>query len=619
VEFAVSGPTVDKASDGSASPENADRDAAGKSPVPPSALSGRDPGPSLAVRLAARESIVRLLIALAILALGVTALWLASAIKTDNAYDLMSARFAIWREVSQILFLLSLAVLISDVALRSPWMGVILFFISLEPLQQLLTDFVTQSWAQVQPVLKMVFPDVSDLSFMMVAVGLYAIAFAAGTVILRPGGDLDLFQRPDELIGSPASKAARRSLNSRRRRIKGYFSKRPWWPLPAAIAAIILILFSLAADDNAEDKLFQWWMTAVTLVFSYSALALLWERRKRKPVFYLNVFGAVVLMGSLLADKVIGYPYTERQKLLDELSDLNARYGATTDNVLRSQLSDQYNKALDTLSSLYHWYWIALGALVLVYAILFRYVIYRRWHLASDAEVDATIADDLNQVTSRAFRRLGVDRAKLIAEPLYLRGFPDRSTASRVFCGSWIGGDDRLRFTPISATVIAFTEEQTLFYDIAIDLTTGIVVDETNTEFFYQDVSSVARASTTQVLDLHTLFSWLGRLRGFFQRSEAARTREIKDRSVNDSVQLPGRDLFVITLSSGRQLTIVMRDNTFFDIKRKRIVWVQGAAAPRPKATDGDGDLPLDENERAVRNVRRMLRDKKRALLLDQA
>jgi hypothetical protein len=246
--------------------------------------------------------------------------------------------------------------------------------------------------------------------------------------------------------------------------------------------------------------------------------------------------------------------------------------------------------------------------------------IYPRWHLATDAEVDACIADDLKDAVSRAFERLDVDQSQLIAEPLRLRGFPDRSAISNVYMGSWIGDDDRLRFTPQSATVIAFTEEQTLYYEITVDLTTGVVVNETSIEFFYQDVSNVARVSTTQVVQLKSLSLVLGKLRGLFSRSDAARQRELKNRSINDSLQFPGRDLFQINLDSGRALAVVLRDSSFFDTKRKRVVSVLSGVMPGGAANpDQDVDLPIDENERVMRNVRAMLRDKKRALLLEKA
>ena len=96
--------------------------------------------------------------------------------------------------------------------------------------------------------------------------------------------------------------------------------------------------------------------------------------------------------------------------------------------------------------------------------------------------------------------------------------------------------------------------------------------------------------------------------------------REMKRRSINDTVQLPGRDVFQINLDSGRAMVIVLRDNSFFDTKRKRVVSALNAikAASGGQFDQRDADLPFDENERAMRSIRSMLRNKKRTLLLEQ-
>jgi len=272
------------------------------------------------------------------------------------------------------------------------------------------------------------------------------------------------------------------------------------------------------------------------------------------------------------------------------------------------------------LISYYYWYWLLMGALVTGYAMAFRFLVYPRWHLATEAEVDACIAADFTDLIVRAFTRLGIDRSRLIAEPVCLRGFPDRSVISNVFFGSWVDKHDRLRFTPQNGTVFAFTADQVLYYEMTVDLTTGVIVNETNAEFFYQDVSNVARISTTQVIRFKALWSILGRLGSLFSRSEAAKRHEMKERSVNDTVQFPGRDVFQINLDSGRAMVVVLRDNSFFDTKRKRIVSVVNVNRPASLSQKGerDADLPIDENERAMRIIRKMLRDNKRGLLLEQ-
>ncbi len=605
-------PAADEASNISVLPTGGERPPAA-APPEPAAPTPKSPG-------AARDTAIRLLIALAIGAMGVVLLVLVSSIKTSEDLEALVARLTIYRAASQVLFVLALGVLVSGITRQTPFQALTAFLVSLEPVQELVEQAIGQTWKDAAPALTQVFVKVVPETVFLVVIGLYAIGFAVGILILRPGADP---RRPvarhedDVLVNAPTSAAALRALEARRRRIKAYFSPRPVWPIVAAIAAVGLLLFALAGQFSAQEQLFLGWMAVASSLFGISGLALLWEDRARKPMFYLNLFVSLILVGSEILDRWTGYPYTVRLGLLQQGNDLNAKYEATKDATLQAQ----FDQVLAALSSYYFWYWVALAAAVLVYALVFRFVVYRYLHLATDQEVDATIAEDMKQVSSRAFRRLGVDRTRLIAEPLNLRGFPDRSAVGNVFFGSWIGDDDRLRFTPQSATVIAFTEAQTLYYETSIDLTTGVVVSETNVEFFYQDVSTVMRTSATQVLDMNSLSSYLTRIRNMFSRSESARNRELKNRSVNDTLQMPGRDVFQIVLDNGRTLNVVLRDSSFFDMKKKRIVWVLSGVVPAIGAAPGkaNADLPVDENERAMRNVRSMLRDKKRALLIEQA
>lgn len=319
-------------------------------------------------------------------------------------------------------------------------------------------------------------------------------------------------------------------------------------------------------------------------------------------MFYFNLFLVLFFASSVLLNEATGYPYSRPDELRQQLNGP----------------SPPPEDAGLVLISFLYWYWLLSGALLIAYALTFRFLIFPRWHLATDADIDACSGRDFKDLISRAFARLGIDRSRLIAEPLTLRGFPDRSVLSNVFLGSWVDKHDRLRFTPQTATVIAFTENEALFYEMTVDLTTGVIVKETNVEFFYQDVSNTARVSTTQVIEFRALWSLVGRLRSVFSRVEAAKRREQKDQSINDTVRLPGRDVFQINLDSGRALIVILRDNLFFDTKRKRIVSALTGIVPASAQRRHDAALPIDENERAMRNIRSMLRDKKRALLLEQ-
>lgn len=55
-----------------------------------------------------------------------------------------------------------------------------------------------------------------------------------------------------------------------------------------------------------------------------------------------------------------------------------------------------------------------------------------------------------------------------------------------------IGSDTKLRYMLLQVTVFAFTEHQLLIYSGNVDISTGIVYDETTAELFYTDISNIA-------------------------------------------------------------------------------------------------------------------------------
>ena len=55
-----------------------------------------------------------------------------------------------------------------------------------------------------------------------------------------------------------------------------------------------------------------------------------------------------------------------------------------------------------------------------------------------------------------------------------------------------IGSDTKLRYMLLQVTVFAFTENQLLMYTGNVDISTGIVYDETTAELFYTDISNIA-------------------------------------------------------------------------------------------------------------------------------
>jgi len=545
-----------------------------------------------------RALILHLFVVTLILAIGLGLIWFAFSTKitSQEDYDRVINTVAKWQPVSQWLFLIGLALLFSRVTRYTALYPLTVFLVSFEPVFELVNQGIASSSQSLAPTLDAVIAGATPQTFTVGLLGIYTIVFAVITAVIRPSladyGTVGATSRVD--AGRTLRPKAMRAADDYRRRIKTYFSPRPIWPIVASVVGTALALFGMVGVPQALESLYVQWITSLFALFSLAALALLPGDKKRGPTYYLYLFVAIALMGSVVINQLTGYPYTVRVRLIQQ------------DDV-------------DGLISYYRWYWTIAGAVLIAYALLFRYLIYRRWHLATDAQIDACIADDLRSLLPRAMSRMGIDQSGLIAQPLTLRSFPDRSAITNAFYGSRIGDDDKLRFTPQSATVIAFTAEQTLYYEMTVDLTTGAVLNEVNVEFFYQDVSNVARTSSTNVVELKSMSMMLGWLRNLFSRSTAARQRELKERSINDALMLPGRDVFQINLDSGRALVVILRDNTFFDTKRKRIVSVlTGTASGGATRPDLDLALPVDENERVMRNIRSMLRDKKRALLMDR-
>jgi hypothetical protein len=583
--------------------------------IPPEApASTREPAKASAAPLGSSRRARLLLhfsIVVAIFALGAGLLWLAMAqpITTIEGLRGLQNMWAIWSLITQVLFVVGIALLLSRVTRYGPLYPLTLFLVSLEAVQQLVVDAVVQTWPANQPVVDVPFIGMTEERLVFIVIGLYAVGFAIVTVVIRGIGDSpeDTAIQVEAPVGSDrihtVQQAALRAEDERRRRITAYFSNRPLWPWFASALGVYLLMFAIIGNLDSQNDMFIYWNQLVVPLFGASALALLFGDQKRGPMYYFYLFVVLLSAGSILLDRATGYPFSARSEWVQQIQQLSTREAAGA-----------------ALISYYYWYWLLMGALVTGYAMAFRFLVYPRWHLATEAEVDACIAADFTDLIVRAFTRLGIDRSRLIAEPVCLRGFPDRSVISNVFFGSWVDKHDRLRFTPQNGTVFAFTADQVLYYEMTVDLTTGVIVNETNAEFFYQDVSNVARISTTQVIRFKALWSILGRLGSLFSRSEAAKRHEMKERSVNDTVQFPGRDVFQINLDSGRAMVVVLRDNSFFDTKRKRIVSVVNVNRPASLSQKGerDADLPIDENERAMRIIRKMLRDNKRGLLLEQ-
>ena len=199
--------------------------------------------------------------------------------------------------------------------------------------------------------------------------------------------------------------------------------------------------------------------------------------------------------------------------------------------------------------------------------------------LPSDAQIDAWIEEDLTAVQKHSFDKTGLDEDDLVAEPVIVKGLRFWNIG-----GAEIGiraGDDRtIRFSPIGVTVICFTPDQLVAYQCALDLFTGKALSESTEEYFYQDVVSVSTTSDTLSWSEETL-----------SKSGILDT-PLKELMVGGKLQFNAAETFVLTTSGGTNLEVVLSDPKLIEVV-------------------GGGSIPIDTAEKAIRAVRKMLREKK--------
>lgn len=184
-----------------------------------------------------------------------------------------------------------------------------------------------------------------------------------------------------------------------------------------------------------------------------------------------------------------------------------------------------------------------------------------------DAQMDAWLEEDLREAHRKALSKTGTDASELVAEPVTVTGprFWDTAGAEWAFKK---GKDEKLRFTPVSVTVLNFTPNQLISYSAALDLTTGNALSESTDEYFYRDVVSVS--TKTRSITVHG--TGKGEFSGVQQLNEA--------------------ETFELTTSGGTSIQVFLRDPSL--IKKM-----------------GGGSISTSSAEKAIQPVRKMLREKK--------
>jgi hypothetical protein len=205
-----------------------------------------------------------------------------------------------------------------------------------------------------------------------------------------------------------------------------------------------------------------------------------------------------------------------------------------------------------------------IGVILVVGSI---FAIYNSMQLASDAEIDEWLQEDLGKLTKRSLEKMGIDESELVSEGVLITG-PRVSNLGPSRFGSRKGRDNVLRFTPVNSYLINFTQNQLLVYNCALDRITGNPVNETVDEYFYRDVVSVQTSTETVNINLPG--------------------------SELNGLQCNAAEFFKLTTSGGTSVSMMMRDPT---LSQKL----------------GGGEMPITVAERAIQTIRKMLREKKGA------
>ena len=206
---------------------------------------------------------------------------------------------------------------------------------------------------------------------------------------------------------------------------------------------------------------------------------------------------------------------------------------------------------------------VSLSAIGLLVVLFFGASAQKAAQAAADARLDAWLEEDLQKLSKTSLTKLATEGSDLVSDPVQITGprLWDTGGATVLFRK---GQDNRLRFTPVSVSIIHFTQNQLLAYECVFDSTTGRPLNERTEEYFYKDVVAVSTKSES---------------------------RTVKSAALG-TLQLTAAETFTLTTAGGTSLSVVLSD-------------------PSLIAKMGGGEIPTSRAEKAVLAVRKMLRDKK--------
>lgn len=260
---------------------------------------------------------------------------------------------------------------------------------------------------------------------------------------------------------------------------------------------------------------------------------------------------------------------------------------------------------------------IVFGIATLIYVLgaLFIYngakILWRKGTRPTDAQVSAWTAADIPDAVARA-KMVGSIGPTAMA-PLEIRHAVAGTLLGDAKSYQLLGEDFVWRYSPQGISVLLLGDQEACIYQCAIDLTTGVSINERVYEFFYQDVVDISWQNQTETIDFRE-FGFMGRQ---VKRLFAGLIPDAKQkRRVMDTLRYVGRlrqqhqryvvdkilqrnlfTTFVVTLQSGHAIEIPVFDG-------------------RPAAEVTRGTGPDPNGARALLEVARaFIREKKLMLL----
>lgn len=174
--------------------------------------------------------------------------------------------------------------------------------------------------------------------------------------------------------------------------------------------------------------------------------------------------------------------------------------------------------------------------------------IYKWTQRINDKQFDHYKNESLKDLREIALAKLRLDESQLVRDneciisPIYWN-------IGGAELGFKRGKDKFLRYTPIKANLIFFTQNKLCIYQCALDLVTGNPVNVGCSKFYYTDIVSIKTESDTRSIQ-----------QGELNNKAFNYMPNLKNNMVNGVLQINRSEQFVLTTSGGTSVKIQLPD-----------------------------------------------------------